>query len=259
MLVDLLILLGVALGINLAMFFIAFRFQTDKLTDISYALTFIVLVLVILFTTNWQSSMKVAAVGMVCLWAIRLGGFLLYRVHKSGKDSRFNALRSDFKKFLQFWVLQGISVWVILLPTLLLLSGQHTLAGPLTIIGVWIWAAGLVIEATADLQKYRFTSNSANKNKWIDQGIWKYSRHPNYFGEILVWVGMYLLAASSLSIPLTVIGIVSPLFVISLLLFVSGIPKLEQSADRRWGDNKDYREYKRRTSILIPAQKAPIE
>ena len=258
MIADLGILLAVALGINLLMFGVAYKFQTDKLTDISYALTFIVLVLWAFYTHD-HNTVKATGAAMVCVWAARLGSFLLYRIRKTGTDHRFDDIRGNFKKFLQFWVLQGVSVWVILIPMLLLLTQTQTLFSIVSLLGLLVWAFGLVVEATADIQKFRFTSNPANKGKWIDQGIWKLSRHPNYFGEICVWVGTYLFAVSSLHTGQVIVAIVSPLFITSLLLFVSGIPKLEKSADQRWGKDKAYQEYKRRTSLLILSPKKPAK
>lgn len=256
--VDLLLLLGVALGINLAMFLVAYKLQTDKLTDISYAVTFIVLALTALFLGEPDAAKVIGAV-MVCTWAVRLGSFLLYRVSKVGKDSRFDEIRGNFKKFLWFWVSQGFSVWVILIPILLLAGSKHTAFSALSILGLLIWAGGLALEAVADLQKFWFTSDPKNKGKWIDEGVWSTSRHPNYFGEISVWVGVYLFAVSSLETWQVVVAIASPLFITSLLLFVSGIPKLEKSADERWGGKAAYREYKRRTSLLVPSPKKPAE
>ena len=254
---KLLILLGVAVGINLGMFVIAFRRQTDKLTDISYALTFIILTgLTVLLYSDSVTAPHIVAVGMVCLWAARLGSFLLYRISKTGQDHRFDEMRSNFQKFLQFWVLQGISVWVILIPILLLLMSPHATLSIMSGLGIFVWLVGLLTEAVADLQKFRFSQNPANKDTWIDEGIWKYSRHPNYFGEICVWVGAYVFAAANLSVAQTMLALVSPLFITALLLFVSGMPKLEKSADKRWGKNKHYQEYKRRTSILLPSPKA---
>lgn len=256
--VDMLLLLGVALGINLAMFLVAFKLQTDKLTDISYAVTFIVLSLTALLLGEPDAA-KIIGVAMVCTWAVRLGGFLLYRVSKVGKDSRFDEIRGNFKKFLWFWISQGFSVWVILLPILLLAASKHTAFSALSILGLLIWAGGLALEAVADFQKFWFSSDPQNKGKWIDEGVWSVSRHPNYFGEIAVWVGVYLFAVSGLETWQVVVAIASPLFITSLLLFVSGIPKLEKSADERWGDKAAYREYKRRTSLLVPSFKKPAK
>ncbi len=239
-----------SLGINIAMFLVAYKLQSDKLTDISYAVTFFVLALYSTIQSN-ASLFHVVLLVVVGLWSTRLGSFLLYRVHKVGKDSLFDAMRGNFVKFGQFWVLQAITVWVLMLPVIF--TSQFTSE---VSIGVWaglaVWGIGLLIESLADIQKFTFTQNVANKGKWIESGIWKYSRHPNYFGEILVWTGVYVIAVQALPLGLALTALISPLFIMSLLLFVSGIPLLEKAADRRWGARKAYRAYKKRTSILVP-------
>jgi steroid 5-alpha reductase family enzyme len=156
-----------------------------------------------------------------------------------------------------FWISQAVTVWALLIPSLLAFrtqTGQQDFA-PLTIIGAAIWAAGLLIEATADLQKFRFNQNPANKGTWIESGIWRYSRHPNYFGEILIWIGIYIFTLQVLTPVQALAGLVSPLFIMILLLFISGIPPLEKFADARWGDQAAYKQYKKHTSILIPLPK----
>lgn len=250
MIIELMITLGVSLLLNIVLFLIAFRFQTDRLTDASYAITFITLACYGLLAG--ADTAKVVLVCMITLWALRLGGFLLYRIWHTGVDHRFDEVRNNFFSFAKFWVAQGISVWVILLPALMALLSDSMTFTAVSFAGVLIWATGLLIEATADWQKYQFSQKPTNKNKWIETGIWRYSRHPNYFGEILVWIGVYLFVVSSLTPLQALIGLVSPLFIMCLLLFVSGIPILEKSADKRWGDNKKYREYKQQTSILLP-------
>lgn len=243
----------VSLGINLSMFLIAYKLQSDKLTDISYAVTFATLAAYGLWLSD-GSDYHVLLFFMVLLWAIRLGSFLLYRVTKVGKDSRFDNMRASFFAFGRFWLLQAITVWVLMNSALLSFS-QNSLITPLVITGVVIWCIGLVIESIADFQKFAFTQNAKNKGKWIDSGIWQYSRHPNYFGEILVWVGVYIVSIQALSTSSALIALVSPLFITVLLLGVSGIPLLEKAADKRWGDNKAYVDYKNRTSVLLPLPK----
>lgn len=240
----------VSLVINLSMFLVAFRFQSDKLTDISYAVTFATIA-IWGFTLSDKSWFHAILLTMVLLWALRLGGFLLYRVIKNGKDARFDDMRGDFLKFGKFWLAQAVTVWVMMIPSIFAFDTAPTVS-TLQIIGGVVWLIGLLCETAADFQKLAFSSNPANKGKWIATGIWKYSRHPNYFGEILVWSGIYLYAVTSLSLLQAVIGLVSPLFIITLLLFVSGIPILEKSADKRWGSDPAYKAYKKRTSILIP-------
>lgn len=247
----LLIALGISLAINIAMFLVAFGRKTDKLTDASYAVSFIVLVLYTLLLEP-VNAFRLLLAGMVVIWALRLGGFLLFRIWHTGKDGRFDAMRSNFWRFGKFWLLQGLSVWIILIPALLALRDGGGSIGALAIIGFVIWLAGFLLESTADIQKYRFTQNSANKNTWIATGVWRNSRHPNYFGEIIVWVGIYICCLTVLSPLEALVGLVSPLFIKVLLLFVSGVPILEKSADNRWGKQAAYQTYKRQTSVLIP-------
>ncbi len=249
MLTFLLSALLISLGINGLLFLIAYRFQSDKLTDASYALSFLALV-AYSFSQSQLNSYVLIGLILVTVWALRIGGFLLYRVVKTGKDRRFDGLRENFWKIGKFWLAQAMAVWVLMIPIMLVFQQGETMLS-IAYIGVIIWLVGLVIETLADAQKYRFTQNPKNTGKWIDRGIWQYSRHPNYFGEILVWFGIYLFAIPALSVPQTAVGAISPIFIIVLLLFVSGIPILEKSADKKWGKQKAYQDYRRRTSILI--------
>ena len=240
----------VSLLINLTMFVVAFRLQSDKLTDISYAATFATIA-VWAFATSDRNASHLVLLAMLLLWSLRLGGFLLYRVIKTGKDARFDGMRESFVKFGKFWVAQAVSVWVIMIPAVFAF-GESGALNTVSFIGLFVWFIGWVCESIADWQKFTFSSDPRNKGKWIESGIWKYSRHPNYFGEIMVWLGVYIFAFSSITTLQALVGLVSPLFITSLLLFVSGIPILEKSADKRWGDKEAYRAYKRSTSILIP-------
>ena len=248
---DILIALAVSLGINLLMFVPAFIFKTDKLTDISYAVTFVV-VLLFGFLTNSINVMTVLLLIMIVLWAIRLGVYLLIRIRKIGRDKRFDGMRENFFPFLKFWILQGISVFVIMVPAVLFLNTEIKTFGAVSLIGIIIWCGGLMLETTADYQKYQFINNIDNKGKWIDIGVWHYSRHPNYLGEIMVWVGLYLFMLPVLSISHAFIGLIGPLYIITLISFVSGIPLLEKGADKRWGENPAYRAYKKRVGVLFP-------
>jgi steroid 5-alpha reductase family enzyme len=231
------------------MFLFAYKFKTDKLTDLSYALTFIFLI-ALSFLTNDFLKFKLILFLMILLWAFRLGIFLFIRIRKIKKDRRFDGIRENFFKFFGFWFFQGISVWIILLPSLMFFISK----GKMSIfswIGFAIWFIGLTIETFSDLQKYQF-NKSNNKDKWISTGLWKYSRHPNYFGEILCWTGIYLFCFSSLTLIQRLFALSSPIFITILLVFVTGLPKLEKYADNKWGKLKEYKEYKIKTSILIP-------
>ena len=245
-----------SIGINLLMFVPAFRYKTDKLTDISYAVTFAV-VAGIGFAASNKSQLHLLLLCMVLLWAVRLGGFLLYRVWKKGRDTRFDEMRNSFWLFLRFWVLQGLSVFVVMLAAITGFNQTSTTVNIISRVGIFIFIAGLLIEATADMQKYRFSSDPKNKGKWIDEGIWRASRHPNYLGEMMVWIGVYITVTQSLSSTLQVfIAVLSPLYIICLLLFASGVPILEKSAEARWGKQKAFKEYKTQVPVLIPTLKS---
>lgn len=240
------------LALNFVGFLVAFRFKTDKLTDISYALSFAGIAGYGAYTEN-LSSAQWLVFGLVMLWAARLGSFLLYRVHVVGRDQRFDEMRKSFWLFGRFWILQGLTAWVVMLPaSYLFQSGIDTNFHTVTVVGAAVALFGIAYEAMADWQKFQFNQNKKNKGKWIESGLWKNSRHPNYFGEITVWYGVYTACLPWLTDKQAYISIVSPLTIVVLLVAVSGIPILEKSADNRWGKDKKYIEYKKRTSVLVP-------
>lgn len=247
----LVVALGISLAINILMFLIAFKLKSDKLTDISYALTFISLVALYLFERTYDNAYPLVVSWIVLVWAVRIGGFLLMRVMKKGKDKRFDGMRESFTRFGRFWLGQAITVWILMVPVLLTTDYGGDITR-LSMIGFGVWLIGLLIESLADAQKWSFSQNPNNKGQWIHSGIWKYSRHPNYFGEITVWIGVYLFAYPALVGNDKLIGLASPVFIALLLLFASGVPILEKSADKRWGDLPEYKRYKKRTSLLIP-------
>lgn len=241
-----------ALALNITGLTVAYFFKTDKLTDISYSLTFAGIALFGVFR-NDMDQVKWLMAALVFAWAARLGGYLLYRIHVMGRDKRFDEMRKSYIRFGRFWVLQAVTAWVVMLPTSFVLrsSGELEPIG-LLYIGALIAIFGMSYEGIADLQKFNFIQNKKNKGKWIDTGVWKNTRHPNYFGEIVMWLGVYISASPYLVDNQVWIAMISPLLIAFLLIFVSGIPLLEKSAEKRWGKDKAYQEYRDRTSILIP-------
>lgn len=239
------------MGINLLMFLPAYFFRTDKLTDISYAVTFVVLALYGFFDTSMSSASIVLFI-LVLLWAVRLGSYLLVRIHKIKRDKRFDGMRENFWSFVKFWLLQGVTVWFVMIPSLLFFGRDVQSIPAWAYVGVLVWVVGIIIEAVSDIQKYKFINNPENKGKWMASGLWKYSRHPNYFGEILLWLGVYIFVISGLGLVQSLVALIGPLFITCLIIFVSGIPLLEKAADKRWGENPEYQKYKKRTSSLIP-------
>lgn len=246
MIESLILLLLISMGIQYVLFIPAYFFQTDKLTDISYALTFIILAGL---ATNFSNIASIILFGAITIWAIRLGGFLFLRIHKMKRDKRFDAMRSKPIKFLGFWTIQGLTVFIVLLSSLFFLPNNYSI-NALFILGIILWLIGLMIETIADFQKYNFKQQG--ETGFIHKGLWNYSRHPNYFGEMLCWIGLYIAVLPTLNNYERFLAILSPVFIICLITLVSGIPILEKSADKKWGHLPKYKKYKQETSILIP-------
>jgi steroid 5-alpha reductase family enzyme len=249
---EFLIALGISVAINAIFFAFAVLLRTDKVTDLSYSLSFVVLAVVLLLRGGHFSPLHVLTAALICAWGIRLGAYLFARILKTGVDHRFDDMRDRPLRFARFWALQAFTVWVVMLPAtrLFALSGGDGLPAG-TIIGAVVWVLGFALEVTSDAQKAAFKKDPANLDRFISSGLWRYSRHPNYFGESLLWWGLFVMAVPAFTgwDFLTALG---PLFLTLLLLFVSGIPPLEKSADKKHGGKPGYQEYKRRTSIFLP-------
>lgn len=247
----LLSLFAISIGFNLIVFLIAYFLKTDRLTDFTYALTFVLLAGYGINQdgTSWSTLILF---GMILLWAIRLGGYLLLRIIKIKKDKRFDQFRHNFWKFGGFWLIQGVTVAVVSLASGLFFQNPATDLGFFSIFGIFVFASGLLIETAADWQKFQFKQNPKNQGKWIESGLWSISRHPNYVGEILVWTGVWLFSLSALSGWQIWLGLLSPIYIACLILFVSGVPLLEKSADKRWGKLAAYQQYKQRVGVMLP-------
>jgi steroid 5-alpha reductase family enzyme len=189
---------------------------------------------------------------LVMIWAIRLGTFLFRRIQKAGKDDRFDEIKPSFIRFLNVWTIQAL--WITLTVAAALVAITTTIRKELdlfTLVGFLVWALGFAIEVVADSQKSRFSANPDNKGKFIQTGLWSRSRHPNYFGEIMLWIGVAIITLPVLR-GWQWVALISPVFVTLLLTRVSGVPLLEKKADKKWGGQADYESYKKRTPELIP-------
>ncbi|HET7514896.1 MAG TPA: DUF1295 domain-containing protein [Gaiella sp.] len=243
--------LGIALAVNGVFFAVAAARRTDVVTDLSYSLTFAVLAVVLLFTGAAEPIQLVASL-LVVVWAVRLGTYLFRRIMRMKVDHRFDGMRDDPLRFARFWLLQAITVAVVMLPVTYLLDRDDPPGiGAWSIAGAAVWLVGLLFEAIADAQKSAFKAKAENRDRFVESGLWRYSRHPNYFGEMLVWWGLFLYTVPVLHGAAFAV-VAGPVFITLLLLFVSGIPPLERSAEEKYGNDPAYREYKRRTSILVP-------
>jgi steroid 5-alpha reductase family enzyme len=242
---------GVALVVNGAFFAVAAARKTDVVTDLSYSLTFALLAVVLLFTGAGKPVQLVASL-LVLAWAVRLGAYLFRRILRMKVDHRFDGMRDEPLRFARFWSLQAITVAVVMLPVSYLLDRDHPAGlGVWAVAGAAVWLVGLLLEAVADAQKAAFKAKDENRGRFIATGVWRYSRHPNYFGEMLVWWGLFVYAVPVVHGAAFAV-VLGPVFITLLLLFVSGIPPLERGADERYGNDPAYRDYKRRTSILVP-------
>ena len=230
----------------------AFILQTEKFFDITGSITYIIVTLLAVLLGgrgDWRAFLLLA---LVVVWAARLGSFLFKRIHRSGKDERFDDIKPSFARFLMTWTLQGLWVSFTLAAALAAITSQVKKGlDAFALAGLLVWIAGFAIEAVADQQKNAFRANPDNKGRFIRNGLWAWSRHPNYFGEIVLWVGVAVIALPVLR-GWQWLTLISPVFVFFLLTRVSGIPMLEKRADEKWGGQPDYEAYKAGTSILVP-------
>ncbi|KQQ67245.1 DUF1295 domain-containing protein [Microbacterium sp. Leaf320] len=248
-----------AYAIQILAFIPAMILRTERFFDLTGSLTFLAISVALVLLTPKPDARSWILAAMVILWAARLGSFLAMRVHKAGSDGRFDEIKGSPVRFLQVWVIQGAWVSITAAAAWIAIStdaGARAPIGWLTVVGIIVWALGLVIEIVADAQKSAFRADPANKDEFIRTGLWSRSRHPNYFGEIVLWVGVFLTAAPVLA-GWQWVAILSPLFVILLLTRVSGIPLLEARAEKKWGDRADYIEYRENTPSLIPRLTRP--
>lgn len=231
-------------------FVVAYRLQTEHFFDLVGGLSFIVGIIAALLLTGHYSNLQLGVVALVCIWALRLTIFLFVRVQRLGHDRRFADIKPDPVRFFTAWALQGLWVILTLAAALTLVTDPTAKFSTLGGVGIGLWLLGFAIEVFADWQKSAFRAAAENKDKFIHQGLWAYSRHPNYLGEILLWLGLFLIALPNFD-GWQWAGMISPLFVYVLLRYVSGVPLLEARADAQWGDDADYQAYKGRTPALL--------
>ena len=245
-------LISMAVLIQFAIFLPSFLFQTEKFYDLTGSLTYISVTSIAYFSLDNPTTIDTILYLYVIIWAGRLGIFLFRRINKDGKDERFDKAKNKFFWFLQYWM--GQAAWVVFTAgasILAILSPVEAELEVLAFIGISLWWSGFMIEVISDYQKRKFREASDTKSKFISTGLWARSRHPNYFGEITLWVGMAVISLSSLSGIEYVTAIVSPVFVYLLLVKLEGVPMLERIADERYGDLSDYQDYKRNTPVLM--------
>ena len=241
----------VAFGVNLAVYIPSFLKRTEHYFDLTGSITYVTVIVIAITTTSDLDARTVILGAAIGLWAGRLGTFLFRRVTRDGGDGRFDTLKLDSLVFLRAWVLQGL--WVTITagaPLAAMTSGTKQDLGIVGVGGLMLWVVGFVIEVTADRQKSAFKADKTNDGRFIATGLWAWSRHPNYFGEITLWLGIAILAVPALD-GWQVATLISPLFVFVLLTRVSGVPLIERRGLKRWGDDPEYQAYLAKTPVLM--------
>jgi len=243
---------GLAFVIQWLAFIPAYLRQDESFFDLTGSLTYITVTILAVALSPVVDGRSILLLALVVIWAARLGTFLFRRVRKAGKDARFDDIKPSFIRFLNTWTLQGLWITFTLAAALAAITtNTRKELGLFAVVGFLVWLFGFAMEVVADLQKSRFRADPKNKGKFINTGLWAWSRHPNYFGEIVLWVGVAIIALPVLR-GWQWITLISPVFVALLITRISGVPILEKRADEKWGGQQDYEAYKAQTPVLIP-------
>ena len=232
----------------------AYVFQTEKFYDLTGSLTYLSVTwyALILASGDFASAnvTNIVIVLLISLWALRLGSFLFMRIHKDGEDKRFRTIKPSATQFFMTWTLQGLWVSLCSMCALTAISSDGgVVVNAMFYFGLGLFVLGFSTEIVADNQKSKFRSFPENRDKFITTGLWAKSRHPNYFGEIVLWTGIAVMSFSSLE-GWQYLTLISPIFTYILLVYVSGVRMLEARADKKWGDDEDYIKYKSETPVL---------
>ena len=237
--------------IHWLLFIPAYVFKTEKFYDLTGTISYISIVLYVLLssTDGIINFGNMIVSSLIIMWSIRLGTFLFTRIKKAGEDKRFREIKKSFSWFFMAFTISGMWVSICAICALTGISNGIELTG-VTYIGIVIFIIGFALEIISDNQKTSFRKIESNKDKFITTGLWKYSRHPNYLGEIVLWTGVAIISYSSLEV-YQMSTLVSPMFTYLLLVKVSGINLLEKSGEKKWGHLDSYKSYKKNTPRLI--------
>ncbi|SUZ69536.1 uncharacterized protein METZ01_LOCUS22390 [marine metagenome] len=233
----------------------SYIYQTEHYFDLIGSISYISIVLFTFLALNNLDIRSILIGLLIMVWAVRLGSFLFARVKRDGKDNRFTVMKTKFWWFLFTWTIGGLWVFITMAAGLAAMTSAKVVPlGWYALIGIVLWLEGFIFEVVADHQKTRFRSKKENRDKFINEGLWSLSRHPNYYGEITLWLGIAFIAFPVLQ-GWQLLTLISPIFVYILLTRISGVTMLERRADKKWGDDPEYQLYKETTSSLIPMAK----
>ena len=239
-------------AIQIIVFIPSFIFRTEHYYDLTGGITYISTVVMALILKNSYQGIDLISLllgSMVIIWATRLSSFLFLRVKKSGEDVRFKKIKHSFSWFLMTFMLQGMWVFMCIFPALIVISSINSEINNYAIVGSVVWLFGFLFEIIADNQKSNF--NKFNKGEFISNGLWSITRHPNYFGEFILWLGITIASLGYIDNYKYVL-LLTPIFVYLLLTRVSGVNLLEEIGEKRWGNSKEYQKYKEKTPLFFP-------
>ena len=242
---------SIGFALHWALFIPSYAFKTEHYFDLTGSLSYITTVAAAIVFNPSLDLRDLIICAMITVWALRLGSFLFWRIKKDGQDKRFIVMKTKFTWFLMTWTIGGLWVLVTMAAGLAALTSNITAElGLISYLGIALWLFGFVVEVTADNQKTEFRKNPDNRNRFITTGVWSWSQHANYFGEITLWFGLALVSLPVLS-GWQLATLISPVFVYFLLTKVSGIPLLDRLAKQKWGTDSDYLSYTQATSKLL--------
>lgn len=246
----------IAFTIQWIAFIPAYVFQTEKFYDLTGTLTYLSVTWYALYMSSDKftnlNGASIAIVLLISIWAIRLGSFLFSRIHKDGEDKRFRTIKPSATQFFMTWTLQGLWVSLCSMCALTAISSESgVVVNAFYYLGIGLFVYGFYIEVKADNEKSKFRSVPENREKFITTGLWAKSRHPNYFGEIVLWTAIAVISLPSLS-GLQYITLISPIFTYVLLVHVSGVRMLEARGQKQWGHLEEYKAYQKSTPMLFP-------
>lgn len=235
-----------------AVFIPSYLLQTEHYFDLTGALSYISTITLAAYLHPLLDLRGLIICVLISIWAVRLGSFLFMRIKRAGQDRRFIESKTRFWQFLYIWTMGGAWVFITMAAGLAAITSmtQRPL-GIFAIAGVFLWLVGFSIEVVADRQKTKFRQLPENADHFITSGLWAYSRHPNYFGEILLWLGITVIALPTL-VGWQYVTLISPIFVALLLIKVSGVRLLEADGKDRWGSDPNYQYYVNNTPVLVP-------
>jgi len=238
-------------GYMTSWFLISLIKKRNDTADVAWGLGFVTLAWVSLFFSGVPTLRGFLVTLLVTIWGIRLALHIYKRNRGKPEDYRYLAWRKEWGKwffirsYLQIYLLQGIFLFLIVLPVLFINRGIGESLGLYDLVGIIVWITGFYFESTGDAQLAKFIRDPSNKGKTMQSGLWRYSRHPNYFGEVTQWWGIFIVAISGPGALFTIAG---PLTITVLILFVSGVPMLE----KKYAGRPDFEAYKKRTSVFFP-------